>query len=88
MANQPITRELLRAFCAQYPSQVLSREFEELEHEIEDNVKSETYDAQGELRDELLREVPHKIDENLWRNREMCEQIVLITDPEGAIAKV
>lgn len=69
----PITRELLREFYADYPLQPLCEDAEKLRKEMEAYLWDD--DGGKEGLEEIVRAVPHKIDENYFRTRERCEEV-------------
>lgn len=71
-----ITREVLRQFCAQYPSQTLSDEFVKVEGLLGEAIGVDRGTEAGTVAADLTREAPHKLDENMWRNRQQNEHIV------------
>jgi len=80
----PITREFLRDHYSQFPIEPLCEEFTELEGKLTALVDTivESNKELTKFRDSLKQQAPHRLDENFWRNREQCEEIMSQVKPE------
>ncbi|CAK7343422.1 unnamed protein product [Dovyalis caffra] len=82
----PITRKFLASYYDTYPFAPLSDDVSRLSSEIRSITSDLLKDAPPRSRDEsvLLKEAegeaPHKIDENMWKNREHMEEILFLLD--------
>ncbi|KZV41088.1 hypothetical protein F511_14064 [Dorcoceras hygrometricum] len=81
----PITRAFLAAYYDKYPFTPLSDDVVRLSDQIHamatDLLKDSTpTPGQSVLVQEAERQPPHKIDENMWKNREQIEEILLLLD--------
>eukprot|EP01018_Ginkgo_biloba_P004680 Gb_07074 [translate_table: standard] len=81
----PITRAYLAKFYDKYAFGPLSEDVPRLSNELRQQYKSlqaEIAQQSGEefSASELEWTAPHKIDENLWRNREQIEEILFLLD--------
>ncbi|XP_059296778.1 uncharacterized protein LOC132049842 isoform X2 [Lycium ferocissimum] len=81
----PITRAFLAKYYDKYPFAPLSQDVSRLTHEIHSMASDLHKDSpltQGES--SLVREAesnpPHKVDENLWKNREQIEEILFLLE--------
>ncbi|KAI9108038.1 hypothetical protein K1719_020911 [Acacia pycnantha] len=88
----PITRSFLASYYDKYPFDPLSDDVSRLTSQIRSLASDLLIDhppTQGEkiLIDETDRQPPHKIDENMWKNREYMEETVFLLErsnwPEG-----
>ncbi|KAJ0235007.1 hypothetical protein HA466_0266450 [Hirschfeldia incana] len=82
----PITRAFLASYYDKYPFPPLSDDFTRLYSDIGSLIKLlalQSPPSQGEaaLIEEANREPPHKIDENMWKNREQMEEILFLLQP-------
>lgn len=88
----PITRAFLASYYDKYPFSPLSEDVSRLTEEIH-SMASDLYKdsplTQGEssLVHEAESHPPHKVDENLWKNREQLEEILFLLEssnwPQG-----
>ncbi|EPS68255.1 hypothetical protein M569_06516, partial [Genlisea aurea] len=81
----PITRAFLASYYDKYPFDPLSDEFFRLSdqiHAISKDLLRESPSTQETslLLEEAEREPPHKVDENMWKNREQIEQILFLLE--------
>lgn len=81
----PITRAYLSSYYDKYPFVPLSDDVPTLTADIRSiitSLQTHTPLTQDEtlVVDEVDREPPHKIDENMWKNREHMEEIVFLLD--------
>ncbi|XP_054790880.1 uncharacterized protein LOC129296316 [Prosopis cineraria] len=88
----PITRSFLASYYDKYPFEPLSDDVSRLSSEIRsmaNNLLIDCPPTQGEsiLIDEADHQPPHKIDENMWKNREYMEETIFLLErsnwPEG-----
>ncbi|XP_028808511.1 uncharacterized protein LOC114763081 [Neltuma alba] len=88
----PITRSFLASYYDKYPFEPLSDDVSRLTSEIRSMANDLLNDyppTEGEriLIDEADHQPPHKIDENMWKNRECMEETVFLLQrsnwPEG-----
>ncbi|AED90285.1 retinal-binding protein [Arabidopsis thaliana] len=82
----PITRAFLASYYDKYPFSPLSDDVSRLSSDMASLIKLLTVQSppsQGEtsLIDEANRQPPHKIDENMWKNREQMEEILFLLSP-------
>ncbi|KAG6643620.1 hypothetical protein I3843_09G220200 [Carya illinoinensis] len=81
----PITRSYLASYYDKYPFPPLSDDVSRLSSEIRsmaDDLLNHLPPTQDEslLIDEADRQPPHKIDENMWKNREHIEEILFLLE--------
>ncbi|EXC35202.1 hypothetical protein L484_022756 [Morus notabilis] len=81
----PITRAFLSSYYDKYPFSPLSDDVSRLSSEIRsfaNDVIADIPPNQGEklLLDEADCRPPHKIDENMWKNREHIEEIIFLLE--------
>lgn len=83
----PITRAFLSRYYDKYPVPPLSddvarltRRLRELSDEILRESRSPLSSGEELLAHEVEHQTPHKIDENLWKNREHMEEILFLLD--------
>ncbi|XP_057486652.1 uncharacterized protein LOC130772786 isoform X1 [Actinidia eriantha] len=81
----PITRTFLASYYDKYPFPPLSHDVSRLSTEIRSMANDVCKDSsltQGEslLVQEAERQPPHKIDENMWKNREQIEEILFLLE--------
>ncbi|KAK4724610.1 hypothetical protein R3W88_027389 [Solanum pinnatisectum] len=81
----PITRAFLSSYYDKYPFSPLSQDVSRLTDEIHSMAKNLQKDApltEGEISLVLEAEShpPHKVDENLWKNREQLEEILFLLE--------
>lgn len=81
----PITRAYLSSYYDKYPFEPLSEDVIRLSSEIRSLIShlvtvSPLNSEERILLDEVDREPPHKIDENMWKNRENIEEILYLLD--------
>lgn len=86
----PITRAFLAKFYDQYPLDPLPAELDSLKQRVEaatealDSARKGLPDQKEDLLANLLvGDIPHKLDQNLWKNREMLEEIVFLTSSDN-----
>ncbi|PKI44594.1 uncharacterized protein LOC116206866 [Punica granatum] len=81
----PITRSFLASYYDKYPFSPLSDDV----HRLSSQIRSLSSDllshlppneGESELVEEADRSAPHKVDENMWKNREHMEEIVFLLD--------
>ncbi|EOA12244.1 hypothetical protein CARUB_v10012733mg [Capsella rubella] len=82
----PITRAFLASYYEKYPFTPLSDDVSRLSSDIASLIQLLTVQSppsQGvtSLIDEANRQPPHKIDENMWKNREQMEEILFLLQP-------
>uniref|UniRef100_A0A1J3F5U8 GOLD domain-containing protein n=1 Tax=Noccaea caerulescens TaxID=107243 RepID=A0A1J3F5U8_NOCCA len=82
----PITRAFLASYYDKYPFPPLSDDVSRLSSDISSLIQLLTLQSppsQGEtsLIDEANLPPPHKIDENMWKNREQMEEILFLLQP-------
>lgn len=83
----PITRAFLAKFYDKYPFDPISSDKAGLLDRLKslsDDLEKERIEAGGVegLADGIIFETPHKLDENLWKNREQIEEILHLIDSE------
>ncbi|KAJ7942446.1 GOLD domain containing protein [Quillaja saponaria] len=81
----PITSSFLASYYDKYPFQPLSDDVSRLCPEIRslaNDLLKECPPTQGEIMlvNEAERQPPHKIDENMWKNRENIEEIIFLLE--------
>ncbi|KAK6943320.1 hypothetical protein RJ641_024422 [Dillenia turbinata] len=81
----PITRAYLASYYDKYPCPPLSGDVSRLTSEIRSmarDLQKEFSLSEGEnyLVEEADRQPPHKIDENMWKNREVIEEILYLIE--------
>ncbi|KAL6556213.1 hypothetical protein OROGR_005501 [Orobanche gracilis] len=81
----PITRDFLASYYDKYPFAPLSTEVSRLTDQIyamATDLLKVSPPSQGEslLMQEADRQQPHKVDENLWKNREQIEEILFLLE--------
>ncbi|KAM1563738.1 hypothetical protein EV2_039290 [Malus domestica] len=82
----PITRAFLASYYDTYQFPLLSNDIARLSAEIRSftaDLLRHSLAAQGEGRllvSELDSEPPHKVDENMWKNREPMEEILFLLE--------
>ncbi|KAL0923154.1 hypothetical protein M5K25_007201 [Dendrobium thyrsiflorum] len=81
----PITRASLARYYDKYPAPAISEDVTRLTAELRslsDNLLEELPLTPGEqlVAEEADRNPPHKVDENLWKNREHIEEILYLLD--------
>ncbi|KAJ4704167.1 GOLD domain containing protein [Melia azedarach] len=81
----PITRSFLASYYDNYPFQPLSDNVSSLTSQIRslaNDLVQENPPSQDEklLIEEADRQPPHKIDENMWKNREHIEEIIFLLE--------
>ncbi|XP_010490477.1 PREDICTED: uncharacterized protein LOC104768250 isoform X1 [Camelina sativa] len=82
----PITRDFLASYYDKYPFPPLSDGVSRLSSDIATliqllTVQSPPSEGETSLIDEANRQPPHKIDENMWKNREQMEEILFLLEP-------
>ncbi|XP_010543127.1 PREDICTED: uncharacterized protein LOC104816146 isoform X2 [Tarenaya hassleriana] len=82
----PITRAFLASYYDKYPFHPLSDDVPRLSSEIASLLQllllhSPPSEGEIPLIDEANRQPPHKIDENMWKNREQMEEILFLLQP-------
>ncbi|XP_010496822.1 PREDICTED: uncharacterized protein LOC109124442 [Camelina sativa] len=82
----PITRDFLASYYDTYPFPPLSDDVSRLSSDITTliqllTVQSPPSEGETSLIDEANRQPPHKIDENMWKNREQMEEILFLLQP-------
>ncbi|KAL1545359.1 hypothetical protein AAHA92_22097 [Salvia divinorum] len=81
----PITRTFLASYYDKYPLNPLSPDVSRLSDQIyatATDLLKESPPSQGErlLIQEAESEPPHKVDENMWKNREQIEEIIYLLE--------
>ncbi|PIN01039.1 hypothetical protein CDL12_26455 [Handroanthus impetiginosus] len=81
----PITREFLASYYDKYPCAPLSTDVSRLSDQIyamATDLLKDSPPTQGEmlLVQEAERQPPHKVDENMWKNREQIEEILFLLE--------
>eukprot|EP00897_Mesotaenium_endlicherianum_P002508 jgi/Mesen1/2285/ME000154S01453 len=92
----PITRPFLAKFYDKYPFDPIVPEVTKLHDRLQvlcDELDAERQKQGGDLFmvESLIFEAPHKIDENLWKNREQIEEIMRLLQKEhwpAGLAKI
>nr|XP_016504186.1 PREDICTED: uncharacterized protein LOC107822188 [Nicotiana tabacum] len=81
----PITRAFLASYYDKYPFTPLSEDVSRLSdqiHSMANDLHEDSPLTEGES--SLVREAesppPHKVDENLWKNREQIEEILFLSE--------
>ncbi|KAJ0250006.1 hypothetical protein HA466_0142240 [Hirschfeldia incana] len=82
----PITRAYLASYYDKYPFPPLSHDVSRLSTDMSSlihllSLHSPPSQGEGFLMEEAKREPPHKIDENMWKNREQMEEILFLLQP-------
>ncbi|CAA7051163.1 unnamed protein product [Microthlaspi erraticum] len=82
----PITRAFLASYYDKYPFPPLSDDVSRLSSDMSSLIQllaQQSSPSQGEtcLIDEANQPPPHKIDENMWKNREQMEEILFLLQP-------
>ncbi|KAF2562533.1 hypothetical protein F2Q70_00013951 [Brassica cretica] len=82
----PITRVFLASYYDKYPFPPLSDDVSRLSSDMASLIQLLTLQSppsQGEasLIEEANQQPPHKIDENMWKNREQMEEILFLLQP-------
>ncbi|KFK24699.1 hypothetical protein AALP_AA8G013300 [Arabis alpina] len=82
----PITRAYLSSYYDKYPFPPLSGDVSRLSCDISSlihllTLQSPPSPGEASLIDEANRQPPHKIDENMWKNREQMEEILFLLQP-------
>ncbi|KAG8374482.1 hypothetical protein BUALT_Bualt11G0137000 [Buddleja alternifolia] len=82
----PITRAFLASYYDKYPFTPLPLDVSRLSdqiHAMASDLVKDSPPTQGEssLIQEAERQPPHKIDENMWKNREQIEEIIFLLEP-------
>ncbi|KAL7135968.1 hypothetical protein ABFS83_10G000100 [Erythranthe nasuta] len=83
----PITRSFLASYYDNYPFSPLSSDVSRLTDQIfamaTTDLLKDSPPTQGEslLVQEAERQPPHKVDENMWKNREQIEEILFMLEP-------
>ncbi|CAN7037154.1 hypothetical protein BRARA_B00002 [Brassica rapa] len=82
----PITRAFLASYYNKYPFPPLSDDVSRLSSDMASLIQLLTLQSppsQGEasLIEEANQQPPHKIDENMWKNREQMEEILFLLQP-------
>ncbi|KAJ9512204.1 hypothetical protein QJQ45_012753 [Haematococcus lacustris] len=72
----PITREVLRNFYAQYPLEPVPVEYVTLLLERINEACTLVSKPGSTLRNAVWMETPKRIDDNFWRTRQFCEEII------------
>ncbi|KAI4341901.1 hypothetical protein MLD38_026572 [Melastoma candidum] len=81
----PITRAFLASYYDKYPFPPLPRDVSDLSSRIRSLCADllshyPPTDEEREMLEQAERSPPHKIDENMWKNREMMEEIVFMLE--------
>ncbi|KMT14297.1 hypothetical protein BVRB_4g070820 [Beta vulgaris subsp. vulgaris] len=77
----PITRAYLASYYEKYPFVPLSADVATLSAQIRSIITNfQTHQGESSVVDEVDHEAPHKIDENMWKNREHIEEIIFLLD--------
>lgn len=91
----PITREFMAKFYEKYPLDPLPGELETLRERLislTDTLDAERKKMEGQKEDLLAElvvgDIPHKLDQNFWKNREMLEEIVFLCDAKNLPASL
>ncbi|KDO64223.1 hypothetical protein CISIN_1g025201mg [Citrus sinensis] len=79
----PITRNFLASYYDKYPAPPLSDDVSRLSSQIRSLANDLLLDSPPSQEESLLieeadRQPPHKIDENMWKNREHMEEIIFL----------
>ncbi|XP_013622753.1 PREDICTED: uncharacterized protein LOC106328788 isoform X1 [Brassica oleracea var. oleracea] len=80
----PITRAFLASYYDKYPFPPLSGDVSRLYSDMASLIQLlalQSPPSQASLIEEANREPPHKIDENMWKNREQMEEILFLLQP-------
>ncbi|KAH6776856.1 retinal-binding protein [Perilla frutescens var. hirtella] len=86
----PITRAFLASYYDKYPFTPLSGDVSRLSeqiHAMATDLLKESPPSQGErlLIQEAGSEPPHKVDENMWKNREQIEEIIFLLQQPATV---
>lgn len=81
----PITRNFLASYYDKYPAPPLSDDVSRLSSQIRSLANDLLLDSPPSQEESLLieeadRQPPHKIDENMWKNREHMEEIIFLLE--------
>ncbi|KAL3615842.1 hypothetical protein CASFOL_040136 [Castilleja foliolosa] len=84
----PITRAFLSSYYDKYPFAPLSNDVSRLSdqiHSMAADLLKVSPPTQGEslLVQEAECQPPHKVDENMWKNREQLEEIIFLLEPSN-----
>ncbi|KAL3826217.1 hypothetical protein ACJIZ3_022246 [Penstemon smallii] len=82
----PITRAYLASYYDKYPFEPLSTDVSRLTdqiHAMAVDLLNDSPPTQGEslLVQDAEQQPPHKVDENMWKNREQIEEIIFLLEP-------